>query len=152
MGARCSLNYLLTCIGIRGVMSETKLDNNLPSGIHCTNCGAEMLVKTNVKSGHQFLGCSTYPVCTTTTALTEAIVQRLTGAPDLFGVDPIGAVAEAEPVQVEACKHCGGGAVQKSKELDGKEWHMVVCRMCGIRTPLCNNSEAALRTWNRRPL
>lgn len=133
-------------------MSETKLDNNLPSGINCSNCGAEMLVKTNMKSGHQFLGCSAYPVCTTTAALTEAIVQRLTGAPDLFGVEPIGNVEEAapEPVQVEACKHCGGAADPKSKELDGKVWHTVVCRSCGIRTPLCNNAEAALRTWNRR--
>lgn len=126
-------------------MSTAKLENNMDAGISCAECGSTMLVKTNLKSGHQFLGCSNYPNCKKTSELSEAVVMRLSGAPQL---EDVSQANDAKSLSV--CLHCGSPAVQKSKEHDGKDWVAIVCSMCGIRTPFFQTIDLAGKVWNRR--
>jgi ssDNA-binding Zn-finger/Zn-ribbon topoisomerase 1 len=53
----------------------------------CNECGAEMVVRTNRKTGERFLGCSRFPDCTFTEELPIDQQLRAAGAMKLPGMD-----------------------------------------------------------------
>jgi ssDNA-binding Zn-finger/Zn-ribbon topoisomerase 1 len=67
-------------------MATPKFMDNMETDIVCPECEEEsfMLVKTNRKNGHQFLGCANYPQCTYARGIPEEWIMRANGQPDLF--------------------------------------------------------------------
>ncbi|MBU6430382.1 MAG: topoisomerase DNA-binding C4 zinc finger domain-containing protein [Cyanobacteria bacterium REEB65] len=50
----------------------------------CPECGAQLVVRENGKTGEKFLGCSHYPECRHTQPLTEYLKMRQAGYEPLF--------------------------------------------------------------------
>jgi ssDNA-binding Zn-finger/Zn-ribbon topoisomerase 1 len=55
----------------------------------CPDCGGDLKVKTNTRTGHQFLGCERFATtrCGYTEEIPESIRMRLAGAAMLPGLD-----------------------------------------------------------------
>jgi ssDNA-binding Zn-finger/Zn-ribbon topoisomerase 1 len=67
---------------------------NIPEGtevaMYCQNTNhhaVKMQVKTNTKTGYQFLGCPLYPTCKFTMDIPESIRMDFEGHPKLPGLD-----------------------------------------------------------------
>ena len=54
----------------------------------CPACGQPLRIKINRATGDEFLGCSTWPACTYTEPLPEAIRLRRQGIRDMFDEEP----------------------------------------------------------------
>mgnify|MGYP000844728180 CR=1 FL=1 len=63
-----------------------KFENNSESDIVCPNCKrhTKLVVKTNRKTDHQFLGCPNYPECDYTREIPQEWIMRASGQPGLF--------------------------------------------------------------------
>ena len=64
-----------------------KLTENAESAILCHECAIEpqkLVVKTNRKTGGQFLGCPRYPDCRHTEPIPEAMLMQAMGQQTLF--------------------------------------------------------------------
>jgi ssDNA-binding Zn-finger/Zn-ribbon topoisomerase 1 len=61
-------------------------EENFESEILCPNCiqPPKLIVKTNRKTGSQFLGCPNFPECNYTHEIPEAWIMRAQGQPALF--------------------------------------------------------------------
>lgn len=51
----------------------------------CKRCGRTLVIKVNRETGEEFLGCQSWPECTYTEPLPEAIKLRRQGQKDMFG-------------------------------------------------------------------
>lgn len=50
----------------------------------CPECGWELVIRTNRKTGEEFLACSKYPECRYTQPLTPYLIAKRSGHPTLF--------------------------------------------------------------------
>lgn len=55
--------------------------------ISCADCGQPMVVRTQRETGHEFLGCSTWPQCEHTEPLPEWFRLKRAGAAMLPGLE-----------------------------------------------------------------
>ncbi len=53
----------------------------------CPDCGRELVVRTNRRTGGDFLGCSGWPRCSYTEPIPQGLVMRRLGAPTLPGFE-----------------------------------------------------------------
>lgn len=58
-----------------------------PTTIACESCGQTMVVRVNRETGSEFLGCATYPTCTSTMPLPEWLRLKKAGAAMLPGLE-----------------------------------------------------------------
>jgi len=67
-------------------MASIKFEDNKESEVLCPRCSppVKLIVKTNSKTGHQFLGCPNYPDCTHGQNIPEEWYMRASGQPTLF--------------------------------------------------------------------
>jgi DNA topoisomerase-1 len=47
---------------------KARKDTNAAGGSSCPRCGSKLVIRTNKKTGNDFLGCSAFPKCTFTTS------------------------------------------------------------------------------------
>jgi ssDNA-binding Zn-finger/Zn-ribbon topoisomerase 1 len=73
----------------------------------CPECGRALIIRTNRQTDTPFLGCAGYPECAHTERVSENLMQRLQGAPEL----PLFDEPTAPAVRIEACRSCGAPIV-----------------------------------------
>lgn len=63
-----------------------KLPDGKEMEIYCPECGSgtKLVVRTNRKQDHQFLGCPNWPECNHTQSIPESVRMRLAGQQSLF--------------------------------------------------------------------
>ena len=64
------------------------LQDNTESSIICPNCNRNLIVRTNRRTGAQFLGCANYPACIYSRPIPEEMIMRMQGQPELFETKP----------------------------------------------------------------
>ena len=53
--------------------------------VYCTECNdTKLIVRTNKKTGHQFLGCPQWPQCSYTREIPDELILRALGQKELF--------------------------------------------------------------------
>jgi ssDNA-binding Zn-finger/Zn-ribbon topoisomerase 1 len=74
----------------------------------CPECSGTLVIRTNRKTGSEFLGCTGYPDrCTHSEPIPETLRMRLQGVPEL----PLFDDAPAPVPQVKRCRSCGADVV-----------------------------------------
>jgi ssDNA-binding Zn-finger/Zn-ribbon topoisomerase 1 len=70
-------------------MAEIKFVEGAETELTCPNClGApRLIVRTNRRTGHQFLGCQRWPECDFCAEIPESMVMQALGQPTLFDVE-----------------------------------------------------------------
>lgn len=63
---------------------KIKLVERSEVSIYCEQCHCKLIVRTNKKTGHQFLGCPNWPECTETREIPDEIKLRAMGQKELF--------------------------------------------------------------------
>lgn len=65
-------------------MTTPKFLNGIESNVSCPLCGEKLVVRTNHKTTHQFLGCPRWPECDGKADIPEAWIMRVKGQPQLL--------------------------------------------------------------------
>lgn len=57
---------------------------------------------------------------------------------------------EDENIELKTCPFCGGKAEVKIIAYHYKEWHKVMCIICGAGTRLYSDEDQCIYSWNER--
>lgn len=81
----------------------------------CPDCGNALLIRTNRKTGTDFISCSSWPECSHTESIPETLRMRLAGAPELPMFDDETPAPVTVPLidhrPIERCRSCGAAIV-----------------------------------------